>query len=206
MRMISFALATVSLAAAGTPANAAAILIDFDGVTNGKFINGFYNGGTDGAGASGPNLGVDFETGGWIADINFGTSPPNFGYPVFGVSHYVNVAAGFTGSIAFTYGAFNSDTIIRVFDGLNGTGTVLGSIGAPVNDILAFTPLSLSFSGMGRSISVSGSVQTFGWDDLRIGGTAVPEPATWAMMLGGFGLAGGAMRYRRRAVRVSFSA
>ncbi len=32
---------------------------------------------------------------------------------------------------------------------------------------------------------------------------AVPEPGTWAMMLGGFGLVGGAMRRRQRA-RVSF--
>ena len=30
---------------------------------------------------------------------------------------------------------------------------------------------------------------------------SVPEPASWAMMLGGFGLIGGAMRGRRRAVR-----
>lgn len=29
---------------------------------------------------------------------------------------------------------------------------------------------------------------------------AVPEPASWAMMIAGFGLVGGAMRYRRRAV------
>lgn len=32
---------------------------------------------------------------------------------------------------------------------------------------------------------------------------AVPEPASWALMLGGFGLVGGAMRSRRKAV-VSF--
>jgi hypothetical protein len=31
-------------------------------------------------------------------------------------------------------------------------------------------------------------------------GGAVPEPASWAMMLGGFGLVGGAMRSRRRAI------
>ncbi len=30
------------------------------------------------------------------------------------------------------------------------------------------------------------------------GGSAVPEPATWAMMIAGFGLAGGAIRTRRR--------
>ncbi len=27
---------------------------------------------------------------------------------------------------------------------------------------------------------------------------AVPEPASWAMMVGGFGLIGGALRYRRK--------
>ncbi|HJR82581.1 MAG TPA: PEPxxWA-CTERM sorting domain-containing protein, partial [Sphingomicrobium sp.] len=32
-------------------------------------------------------------------------------------------------------------------------------------------------------------------------GTAVPEPATWIMMIGGFGLAGGAMRMARRRRR-----
>jgi PEP-CTERM motif len=33
---------------------------------------------------------------------------------------------------------------------------------------------------------------------------AVPEPATWAMMLAGFGIVGGTMRYRRRKMSVSF--
>lgn len=32
-----------------------------------------------------------------------------------------------------------------------------------------------------------------------IGGAAVPEPASWAMMIAGFGLAGATMRYRRRS-------
>lgn len=34
---------------------------------------------------------------------------------------------------------------------------------------------------------------------------AIPEPATWAMMVGGFGLVGGAMRARRRRMTVSYS-
>lgn len=32
----------------------------------------------------------------------------------------------------------------------------------------------------------------------------VPEPASWAVLLGGFAIAGGAMRYRRRRTMVSF--
>ena len=35
-------------------------------------------------------------------------------------------------------------------------------------------------------------------------GGAVPEPASWALMLGGFGLVGGAMRASRRKAAVSF--
>jgi hypothetical protein len=38
-----------------------------------------------------------------------------------------------------------------------------------------------------------------------IGGGAVPEPATWAMMLIGFGFVGGAMRRRRQQPKVSFA-
>jgi len=30
-------------------------------------------------------------------------------------------------------------------------------------------------------------------------GASVPEPASWALMIAGFGLAGGALRRRRRA-------
>ena len=33
----------------------------------------------------------------------------------------------------------------------------------------------------------------------------VPEPTTWAMMIGGFGMVGSAMRYRRRKISVSFA-
>jgi hypothetical protein len=34
---------------------------------------------------------------------------------------------------------------------------------------------------------------------------SVPEPATWAMMIGGMGMVGGAMRRRRRKVAVGFA-
>jgi hypothetical protein len=34
---------------------------------------------------------------------------------------------------------------------------------------------------------------------------AVPEPATWAMMLVGFGMVGSAMRYRRRSTKVVYA-
>lgn len=39
-----------------------------------------------------------------------------------------------------------------------------------------------------------------GVDNVSVIGGAVPEPASWAMMLGGFGLVGGALRRRRASV------
>jgi hypothetical protein len=39
-----------------------------------------------------------------------------------------------------------------------------------------------------------------GLDDVSI--SAVPEPASWAMLIGGFGLTGAAMRRRRRVTAV----
>jgi PEP-CTERM motif len=49
--------------------------------------------------------------------------------------------------------------------------------------------------------SNNGGLDNIRFDVRRIVGPAVPEPATWAMMLAGFGIVGGAMR-RRRATGV----
>ena len=64
--------------------------------------------------------------------------------------------------------------------------------------------LSNGFSNTGNFTDVTGSVRTNQWafDVLNVNGAtqggAVPEPATWAMMLIGFGAAGVSLRYRRR--------
>jgi len=49
--------------------------------------------------------------------------------------------------------------------------------------------------GAGEGVAATGALVT----EFTTG--AVPEPASWAMMIGGFGLIGGAMRTRSRAVR-----
>lgn len=48
---------------------------------------------------------------------------------------------------------------------------------------------TLSFAALGTSDSLGGYIE-----DVRL--SAVPEPASWAMMLGGFGLLGAALRRR----------
>ena len=54
-------------------------------------------------------------------------------------------------------------------------------------------------------INGGGTVSAFGTASATAVAAAVPEPATWAMMIGGFGAIGGTLRYRRRKVSVSFA-
>ena len=57
-----------------------------------------------------------------------------------------------------------------------------------VNDTYRVTLDVTGLAGGAQSLSIDAKL-----------GAGVPEPATWAMMIGGFGLIGGAMRSRRRA-------
>ncbi len=57
---------------------------------------------------------------------------------------------------------------------------------------------TLAFAAVGTSDSLGGYLE-----DVNLVGVAVPEPATWALMISGFGLAGAAIRRRRRYVSAS---
>jgi len=68
------------------------------------------------------------------------------------------------------------------------------------NDFSLVIP-SLYFSHLDTSITYSGRASSSGYNYYYSRGVsvdAVPEPATWAMFIGGFGLIGGAMRSRKK--------
>ncbi len=175
----------------------ASIFINFDSVTPYADVMGFYDGGTDSAGASGPNLGVDFVD--FSMDTGFGeTSEPNFAV-VTEDQGIIDDAAGFTGQIAFTQGVFSSGVLV-IYSGLDGTGTPLATADLPVSNIDAFAPYRLTFVGVAESAVFIDPLGggNIGIDDLRLG--SAPEPASWALMLVGFGALGASLRSRRRAV------
>lgn len=68
-----------------------------------------------------------------------------------------------------------------------------------------YTPYSVdSTNGIGSlSIGPFGSEGNVSIDNLSVTLTAIPEPATWAMMISGFGLAGASLRRRRFYARAS---
>jgi len=89
-----------------------------------------------------------------------------------------------------------------------------GGLSAPYGSLVGrlggvYQLLGTNFSGPAWA---SGTLELFYWDSnnfdnsgrvtAHIATTAVPEPASWALMLGGFGMVGGALRSRRKlAVR-----
>jgi hypothetical protein len=78
------------------------------------------------------------------------------------------------------------------------TGTL--SLSTLPGGIVTISALVQNLDGPGRNPSgfiLSGAAELF---DRGGGNGGVPEPASWAMMIAGFGLTGGAMRRRRTAV------
>ncbi|MGL4543778.1 MAG: PEPxxWA-CTERM sorting domain-containing protein, partial [Polymorphobacter sp.] len=186
----------------------------------------FYNGGLSSDSTTGTNFGVSFASNALAICLNtIGTSCSNtsrgglapgseFGALFFttGASTILDYATGFTTGFSFNYAQPNTlGGTVNVFDGLGGTGTLLGSIslGLTPSTCVAgysagycpFVPVGVTFSGTAKSIEFAGVANFVVFDDVTFGsatpGPGVPEPASWALMIAGFGLVGASLRRRR---------
>ena len=122
-----------------------------------------------------------------------GYAPP---YPVMDFSHILGSIDGTNGNPVYNFGSLN-------LSGLTLFGAHFGnSIDSDVNNVTAFWLLDLG-ANTTHSISVT-DTQGRGVSNAQVFATgvrgAVPEPATWAMMLLGFGAIGMASRRRRAQV------
>ena len=191
--------ASAALVALALAASAQAQTINFDALTTGATVDKYYAGGIDSFGETGPDYGIAFTLGDWSVQSGFGeTSQPNFAYSISG-GGAMDSFGGMTNHVAFSYGAF-SNTTVNIYSGLDGGGSLLASYVLTANDPSHFDFVSLDFAGTAHSVQIAGGGSQFGWDDIGFGTTgSVPEPASWALMLGGFGLVGGAMRRRQRS-------
>ena len=192
------------------PAFASAISIDFEGPTSYASIDQYYNGGTDTAGASGPNLGVSFG-GDALALQNdalgpyFSNAPSPLGVmaPV-GANAAMNVATGFEWA-SFWYSSTAAATV-DVFSGLDGTGTLLASFNL-LNNAQAngcsdtfycnWSQVNLSWGTAAQSIQFGGAANVAGFDNVKV----VPEPGSIALVT--IGLVGFAASRRTRRLPAS---
>lgn len=218
--LLTFA-ATIGLSGAAN----ASVVLTFEGVGGNASINDFYNGGTDSAGHSGTNYGINFspaslgliEAGAGGGGI-FANEPSKvtIAYFLTGSAATMNVAAGFDTGFSFFYTA-SLNSFVNVYSGLNGTGTVLATLNLGTNwhnsncgsqdSFCHWDPVGVTFAGTAKSVDFGGVANQAGFDNITLGAAVpggVPEPATWAMMLLGVGMVGFAMRQRFK-VRTNFT-
>ena len=210
---------------AATAAGASTVVLDFAGVANPNntaSVDGYYNGGTSSDGNSGTNFGVSFSSNALAINNYNGCCEPDS--PTKGVLFFVsgpsvdiNVAAGFDTGFSFFYSSANVSNV-SVWSGADGTGTLLGTLplAGQANSACptgatgfycTWTPVGVYFAGTAHSINFAGAANFVAFDDITFGsataGGGVPEPATWALMIAGMGLAGGALRRRRSLAAVA---
>ncbi len=201
-KILSALIAGTVLAAA--PVSAAEVL------TNGNFETGSFTGWTTTGNVnigSVPYFGLNSGTyGQYLAAFNGGNQAPNGT-----LSQSFHTVVGSTYSFSFDYGVTNGGNqslIASVLDGTTSTllASLLVSTSSQTPQTATISFGALSGSSIIRFTDVAGNDsfnQDIGIDNVSVSG-AVPEPASWALMIGGFGLVGFAMR-RRAKVAVRFA-
>lgn len=107
--------------------------------------------------------------------------------------------AGFTGGVSFYYSSPFVAGSVDIYDGLGGTGNLLGSLvlpvtvpdgGDPTGTYCPFVPMGKSFSGAAKSSDFTGSVNQVAFDNLTLGSDTPVGPAptasamsTWSIVL-----------------------
>jgi hypothetical protein len=179
-------------------------------------IANYYNSGTASDGASGTNFGVSFTN--TFDSSMFGLSNndvlgslPNGDYyanapSMLGVANpfgtvFMNVVAGVDSTLSFYYSSPEAIIgAVKAYSGLNGTGSLLGSIDITANNsglYDSWSSATFNFTGTAQSFDFSASSSIAGFDNIA----AVPEPETYAILLAGLGLLGFVQRRKNTNIK-----
>ena len=187
----------IALAAAGILAAsaAAANVVNFDGLPSGTIANPYSE-----AGATFSSPGFNNIVHGTICSSPSSTDSASCSYPM-----QIDFD-GFASGISFTFWANNNLNIgadigdVQIFSGvaLLGTADIRVMDGSPYFNSPDLVNLT-GYANVTRLILSSTDFGGVAYDDFTFALSAtptVPEPATWAMLLLGFGTVGGMMRRR----------
>lgn len=163
------------------------VLLDFEGLGNLEPVGQFYNGIASKSGFSGPNHAVNFSgnalaiidskhggSGNFLSDI----LPNTVLFFLSGSEIYLNSTQGFSGGLSFYYTSAGNGTV-SVYDGPNGTGTMLASMtfqpvsagikGDPSAYFDSWKRLKIKFEGTAKSVIFSGIENKCAFDDIVLG-------------------------------------
>jgi hypothetical protein len=193
------------------------VVLTFEGIGDDVAIGNFYNGGAGGS------LGVSFGPSALAlvstlsgGSGNFSNAPSGNTAAFFltAPDAFMDVAGGFSSGFSLFYSAPFVPATVTVWSGLDGTGTLLGTLSLPVNSASCppipasclWSPVGLSFAGTAESVDFSGSAGEVVFDNVTLGSatpggtgptTPTPEPAT--LLLVGAGSIGLMLRRKKLA-------
>jgi hypothetical protein len=110
---------------------------------------------------------------------------------------FMNVAGGVDNHLSLYYSTPSSVLgAITAWSGLNGTGTLLGTLDLAATDpaYSVWTPVTFSFNGTALSFDLTGTANLVAIDNVA----AVPEPESYALLLAGLGLLGFVARRKKQ--------
>jgi hypothetical protein len=205
--MMKTLLVATALVGAVTVSPVSATTITFDTLPgNGSLIANGYSG------LDWSNFGVsnggDLPASGYI---NGRVSGLNTAFNGYGNLASFSAATPFTLTSGYFTGAWNDGLTVNVLGLSNGVQVysdsfVVNTSGPTLRTFDWANLTSVTFSSFGGTdVGFGGGGTQFALDNLTIDASAVPEPATWAMMLVGFGMMGASMRYRRRSTKAAYA-
>lgn len=188
--ILAAGLAVAALSAGSMSANAATVVVTNGGTTPNNLPlvltstgPGTYTGGSSDTITSAGNVTRNFS-------LNYNFTAPEDG--MGSISFTTTSVAPGSSLLAITSAFFNGTPItIQTDTAANGAKTYKGEFA--YDGALSGDPFTLTLNGTVRR---GGTLST----SLSFAGAGVPEPATWALMILGFGAVGGAMR-RRQATK-----
>jgi hypothetical protein len=159
---------------------ASADQLDFNNLQIGEEVLGYYDGGFGSLGTGpGPSLGItfssDFVT---VAQGAFG--PPFQGEELTSTSGTMDVVPGFSGPFSFYY--TNSGTLgtVNLYSGLDGGGSLVGTIALPRSLIFAAAGIA---APPFESAIFTGTPSALVFDNVTFGAFVIPEPSSMSLLL-----------------------